>query len=90
LVEWDNVVYKTLKSDKQKGFDFTGPGLAEGAGKEKLEAIQSILKVFARTRIRILRMKYIAASWICYRKPMKISTFHSQMRRIISDFKAEI
>jgi phosphonatase-like hydrolase len=49
-VNEDNVVYKTLqKSMNKKGFDFTlDQVLAEGAGKEKLEAIQSILKVFAR------------------------------------------
>ena len=49
-VNEDNVVYKTLqKAINKKGFDFTlDQVLAEGAGKEKLEAIQSILKVYAR------------------------------------------
>ena len=51
-VNEDNVVYKTLqKAINKKGFDFTlDQVLAEGAGKEKLEAIQSILKVYARNR----------------------------------------
>jgi phosphonatase-like hydrolase len=49
-VNEDNVVYKTLqKAIKKKGFDFNlDQVLAEGAGKEKLEAIQSILKKYAR------------------------------------------
>jgi phosphonatase-like hydrolase len=49
-VNEDNVVYKTLqKAIGKKGFDFTlDQVLAEGAGKEKLEAIQSILKAYAR------------------------------------------
>src|ERR1700759_2028629 len=49
-VNEDNVVYKTLqKAINKKGFDFTlDQVLAEGAGKEKHEAIQSILKKFAR------------------------------------------
>ena len=49
-VNEDNVVYKTLqKAIKKKGFDFTlDQVLAEGAGKEKLEAVQSILKKYAR------------------------------------------
>jgi phosphonatase-like hydrolase len=49
-VNEDNVVYKTLqKAINNKGFDFTlDQVLAEGAGKEKLEAIQSILKRHAR------------------------------------------
>lgn len=51
-VNEDNVVYKTLqKAINKKGFDFTlDQVLAEGAGKEKLEAIQSILKIYARNR----------------------------------------
>ena len=51
-VNEDNVVYKTLqKAINKKGFDFTlDQVLDEGAGKEKLEAIQSILKVYARNR----------------------------------------
>ena len=49
-VNEDNVVYKTLqKAINKKGFDLTlDQVLAEGAGKEKQEAIQSILKVYAR------------------------------------------
>ncbi len=48
-VNEDNVVYKTLQqSINKKGYDFTlDQVLAEGAGKEKLEAIKSILKVYA-------------------------------------------
>lgn len=51
-VNEDNVVYKMLqKAINKKGFDFTlDQVLDEGAGKEKLEAIQSILKVYARNR----------------------------------------
>ena len=49
-VNEDNVVYKTLqKAINKKGFDFTlDQVLNEGAGKEKLEAVKSILKVYAR------------------------------------------
>ncbi len=49
-VNEDNVVYKTLQqSINKKGYDFSlDQVLAEGAGKEKLEAIRSILKVYAR------------------------------------------
>jgi phosphonatase-like hydrolase len=49
-VNEDNVVYKTLqKAMDKRGFNFTlDQVLAEGAGKEKREAIQSILKVYAR------------------------------------------
>ena len=48
-VNEDNVVYKTLQqSINKKGYDFSlDQVLAEGAGKEKLEAIKSILKVHA-------------------------------------------
>lgn len=48
-VNEDNVVYKTLQQAiNNKGFHFTlDQVLAEGAGKEKLQAIKSILKVFA-------------------------------------------
>jgi phosphonatase-like hydrolase len=48
-VNEDNVVYKTLQqSINSKGYDFSlDQVLAEGAGKEKLEAIKSILKVYA-------------------------------------------
>jgi len=51
-VNEDNVVYKTLqKAINKKGFDISlDQVLAEGAGKEKLEAIQSILKVYAGNR----------------------------------------
>jgi len=47
-VDEDNVVYKTLQTAINKeGFEFTlDQVLAEGAGKEKLEAIKSILKTF--------------------------------------------
>jgi phosphonatase-like hydrolase len=49
-VNEDNLVYKTLqKSMNKRGFDFTlDQVLAEGAGKEKMEAIKSILKLYAR------------------------------------------
>ena len=49
-VNEDNVVYKTLQqSINKKGYDFSlDQVLTEGAGKEKLEAIRSILKVYAR------------------------------------------
>ncbi len=48
-VNENNVVYKTLqKAINESGFDFTlDQVLLEGAGKEKLQAIKSILKVFA-------------------------------------------
>jgi len=48
-VNEDNVVYKTLQqSINKRGYDFSlDQVLAEGAGKEKLEAIKSILKVFS-------------------------------------------
>ncbi len=44
----DNVVYKTLqKAINNRGFDVSLEAvLAEGAGKEKVEAIKSILKVY--------------------------------------------
>jgi len=47
-VDEGNVVYKTLmQSINQRGFDFSlDEILAEGAGKEKSEAIKSILKVY--------------------------------------------
>jgi phosphonatase-like hydrolase len=46
----DNVVYKTLrKAINEAGFNFTlDEVLAEGAGKEKLQAIKSILNVYAQ------------------------------------------
>lgn len=48
-VNENNIVYKTLqKAINEKGFDFTmDEVLLEGAGKEKLQAIKSILNVFA-------------------------------------------
>jgi phosphonatase-like hydrolase len=48
-VNEDNVVYKTLrKAINEAGFDFTlEQVLAEGAGKEKLQAIKSVLEVYA-------------------------------------------
>jgi phosphonatase-like hydrolase len=48
-VNENNVVYKTLqKAINESGFDFTlDQVLLEGAGKEKLQAIKSILKVYA-------------------------------------------
>ena len=48
-VNEDNVVYKTLQTAiNEKGFSFTlDEVLQEGAGKEKLQAIKSILNVFA-------------------------------------------
>jgi phosphonatase-like hydrolase len=47
-VDEDNVVYKTLRrAINDEGFDFSlEQVLAEGAGKEKLQAIKSILAVF--------------------------------------------
>lgn len=49
-VNENNVVYKTLQqSINEAGFNFTlDEVLAEGAGKEKLQAIKSILKVYAQ------------------------------------------
>jgi len=46
----NNVVYKTLrKAINEAGFDFTlDEVLAEGAGKEKLQAIKSILAVYTQ------------------------------------------
>lgn len=51
-VNEDNVVYKTLqKAINEKGFAFTlHEVLLEGAGKEKLQAIKSILLVYAEKR----------------------------------------
>ncbi|MEP6747366.1 MAG: HAD hydrolase-like protein [Bacteroidota bacterium] len=48
-VNENNVVYKTLQQAiNEKGFNFTlDEVLLEGAGKEKLQAIKSILRVFA-------------------------------------------
>jgi len=47
-VNEDNVVYKTLrKAINEAGFDFSlDQVLAEGAGKEKLQAIKSVLSVY--------------------------------------------
>lgn len=49
-VNEDNVVYKTLrKAINEAGYDFTlDQVLLEGAGKEKLQAIKSILQVYAQ------------------------------------------
>ena len=49
-VNEDNVVYKTLqKAINEAGFNFSlDEVLAEGAGKEKLQAIKSILSVYAK------------------------------------------
>jgi phosphonatase-like hydrolase len=46
-VDEDNVVYKTvLKAINEEGYDFTLEDvLAEGAGKEKLQAIKSVLAI---------------------------------------------
>jgi phosphonatase-like hydrolase len=48
-IDEDNVVYKTLQgSINDQGFDFTlDQVLAEGAGREKLQAVKGILKVYA-------------------------------------------
>ena len=48
----NNVVYKTLrKAINEAGYDFTlDQVLAQGAGKEKLQAIKSILDVYAQKR----------------------------------------
>jgi phosphonatase-like hydrolase len=50
-VNENNVVYKTLqKTINEKGFNLSiEQVLLEGAGKEKLQAIKSILKVYAKT-----------------------------------------
>ncbi|MEO8414030.1 MAG: phosphonatase-like hydrolase [Ginsengibacter sp.] len=49
-VNENNVVYKTLqKAINAKGFDFSlNQVMAEGAGKEKLQAIKTVLKVYAK------------------------------------------
>jgi len=51
-VNENNIVYKTLqKAINEKGFDVSlEQVLAEGAGKEKLQAIKSILAVYAQNR----------------------------------------
>jgi phosphonatase-like hydrolase len=48
-IDEDNVVYKTLQSSiNNKGFHFSlDQVLAEGAGREKLQAVKGILKVYA-------------------------------------------
>jgi phosphonatase-like hydrolase len=50
VIDENNVVYKTLqKAINEKGFDLSlEQVLAEGAGKEKLQAIKSILSVYAQ------------------------------------------
>ncbi|MDH7460007.1 HAD-IA family hydrolase [Chitinophagaceae bacterium 26-R-25] len=49
-VDEDNIVYKTLQSAiNEKGFDLDlAKVLEQGAGKEKLQAIKSILKTYAQ------------------------------------------
>lgn len=58
-VNEDNVVYKTVqKAINEAGFDFTlDQVLAEGAGKEKLQAIKSVLKVFGNIEDGVLADK---------------------------------
>lgn len=58
-VNEDNVVYKTLrKSINEEGFDFSlDQVLAEGAGKEKLQAINSVLKIYGGIEDDILSNK---------------------------------
>jgi phosphonatase-like hydrolase len=48
-IDEDNIVYKTLQgSINDQGFDFTlDQVLAEGAGREKLQAVKGILKAYA-------------------------------------------
>ena len=55
-VDENNVVYKTLQTAINKaGFDFTlNQVLAEGAGKEKFQAIRTILKAYADNEDEIL------------------------------------
>ncbi|MDI3321232.1 HAD-IA family hydrolase [Pinibacter soli] len=55
-VNEDNIVYKTLqKAISEKGYDFSlDKVLAQGAGKEKLEAIKSILAAYAQNHDEIL------------------------------------
>lgn len=50
-IDEDNVVYKTLqRAINEKGYKFSlDQVLAEGAGKEKRQAIKSILKVYAHS-----------------------------------------
>jgi phosphonatase-like hydrolase len=50
-VNENNVVYKTLqKAINEKGYNFSiEQVLSEGAGKEKLQAIKSIIKVYGKT-----------------------------------------
>jgi phosphonatase-like hydrolase len=51
-VNEDNLVYKTLqKAINEKGFDFSlEQVLAQGAGKEKLQAIKSILEIYVQSK----------------------------------------
>jgi phosphonatase-like hydrolase len=55
-VNEDNLVYKTLqKAINEKGFDLSlDKVLAQGAGKEKLQAIKSILEVYAQNKDEVL------------------------------------
>lgn len=61
-VNEDNVVYKTLqKAINEAGFDFTlEQVLEEGAGKEKLQAIKSVLKVFGEVEDDVMADKIYA------------------------------
>jgi phosphonatase-like hydrolase len=61
-VNEDNVVYKTLrKAINEEGFDFTlEQVLEEGAGKEKLQAIKSVLKVFGEVENDVMADKIYA------------------------------
>ena len=58
-VNEDNVVYKTLQQAiNAEGFDFTlEQVLTEGAGKEKLQAIKSVLKVYGQVEDNLLANK---------------------------------
>ncbi|MEI8099145.1 MAG: phosphonatase-like hydrolase [Sediminibacterium sp.] len=55
-VNENNVVYKTLqKAINEKGFDFSlNQVLQEGAGKEKLQAIKSVLSVYGGNNDEVL------------------------------------
>ena len=58
-VDEDNVVYKTLqKSINAEGFDFSlDQVFAEGAGKEKLQAIKSVLSIYGNIENDVLANK---------------------------------
>lgn len=61
-VNEDNVVYKTLRTAiNEEGFEFSlDQVLLEGAGKEKLQAIKSVLERFADIRDEALATKIFA------------------------------